>query len=307
MILSALIFILGFLCAVFLTILAAPLFWRRAHYLWQKRQEIKLPLSLTAIEADRDLLRATHAVALRKAQMQTADWRAKHSQALLKISADHSELAKLPVLQQELKLSRIEHHQDQQKINALNNELARLQSALHSSLSENQQSQQRNDGLQAHIQGLQQDVAASQSEADRQRRDASELRQQKKQLNHMKSELASQVALLKTSLETEKSRNEALEQKLHRLITELSDVQEKLERQSKASVGQQGNVARLSQQDLNLRDMISDLAAEMVAKTAQQEGEQSPIHALLQNPEAETIAASPNAQKSLAARIKDIS
>jgi hypothetical protein len=64
----------------------------------------------------------------------------------------------------------------------------------------------------------------------------------------------------------------------------------------------------LSDQDYKLRESISELAAEMVIKTAAQEGEASPIPALLQE-KAEPSAPFPSGKKrkskSLAKRIKD--
>jgi len=58
---ATLIFILGFLSAVFLTVLVAPAIWRRAVALTHRRVEAALPLSLNEIRADKDALRAEHA------------------------------------------------------------------------------------------------------------------------------------------------------------------------------------------------------------------------------------------------------
>ncbi len=315
MIQSALVFLLGFLCAAFLILLAAPLFWRRAHYLWQKQMAARLPVSLTAIEADRDLLRAAHAVALRKAEMQTAALREKHTKAMLQISADRSELEKIQPLQQELAQFKTEQHNDRNRISALQDELGALQQHRHSAQEENARLQRQSEALSKLSDTLRQEVSARETEADRLRREAHDLRQDKKQLNSAKSELASQVVALETSLESEKRRNQALEDKLHRLITELSDTQERLERQGKDRLRAQNlseNTAQaLSADDQKLRDSISELAAEMVARTAAQEGETSPIHALLKDAPEATQTAAQNGKKktrpkSLAGRIKKI-
>lgn len=305
MIQSVLVFLLGFLCAAFLILLAAPLFWRRAHYLWQKQMAAQLPMSLTAIEADRDMLRAAHAISLRKAQLQTSEIREKHTQALLKISTDRGELEKLPPLQQELEVLKIRLQDDKQQLAALQNNLKQLQTKQEASLKENGRLQRQNETLNQLSETLRLEAVQKDIEADRLRREASDLRQDKKQLNSINSELASQVTVLKTSLESEKHRNQALEDKLHRLITELSDVQEKLDRQSKIA---DNNNRTLSDQDYKLRETISELAAEMVVKTAAQEGKTSPIPALLQeNSEASAPVSSSRKRKSksLAKRIKD--
>ncbi|MDR0253107.1 MAG: hypothetical protein LBI75_07980 [Brucellaceae bacterium] len=311
MIQSALVFLLGFLCAAFLILLAAPLFWRRAQYLWQKQMAAQLPLSLTEIEADRDMLRAAHAVELRKAEMQTAAMREKHTQALLKISTDRSELEKIEPLQQELDVFRIQQQDDRQQLNTLQSSLKKLQEKQASVTEDYEREKRHNEALSQLSDTLRTEVKQRDNEADRLRREAGDLRQDKKQLNSANSELASQVTALKTSLESEKHRNQALEEKLHRLITELSDTQEKLERQSKSR--SDDNTSRtLSDQDNKLRETISDLAAEMVARTVAQEGEKSPIPELLkEKPAAETKTPAParkkKKSKSLAGRIKDVS
>lgn len=305
MIQSVLVFLLGFLCAAFLILLAAPLFWRRAHYLWQKQMTAQLPMSLTAIEADRDMLRAAHAVSLRKAEMQTVEIREKHTQALLKISTDRHELEKIRPLQQELEVLKIQLQDDKQQLTALQNNLKQLQAKQEATITENNRLQRQSEALNQLSETLRQETAQKDTEADRLRREANDTRQDKKQLNSINSELASQVTALKTSLDSEKHRNQALEEKLHRLITELSDVQEKLDHQSKnAGTNNHG----LSDQDYKLRETISELAAEMVIKTAAQEGEASPIPALLQEKaEPSSLPSSGNKKKSksLAKRIKD--
>lgn len=61
---SVLFFILGVAATTLVLILLAPAIWRRALYLAHKVLASEVPLSLTEIEADRDFLRARHAVEL---------------------------------------------------------------------------------------------------------------------------------------------------------------------------------------------------------------------------------------------------
>ena len=56
MIESILFFSLGFLCAGFLALMVAPSIWRRAVSMTRRRIEASVPLSLSDIEADKDLL-----------------------------------------------------------------------------------------------------------------------------------------------------------------------------------------------------------------------------------------------------------
>ncbi|WP_295896863.1 hypothetical protein [uncultured Bartonella sp.] len=61
---SVLFFILGVAATTLVLILLAPAIWRRALYLARKVLASEVPMSLTEIEADRDFLRARHAVEL---------------------------------------------------------------------------------------------------------------------------------------------------------------------------------------------------------------------------------------------------
>jgi chromosome segregation ATPase len=66
---ATLIFVLGFLAAVFLGVLVAPAIWRRAVVLTRRRIEATLPLSLNEIRADKDAMRAEYAMAVRRLEM----------------------------------------------------------------------------------------------------------------------------------------------------------------------------------------------------------------------------------------------
>lgn len=61
---SVLFFILGAAITAFVLTLFAPIMWRRALYLARKAVKTEVPLSLTEVEADRDFLRASHALEL---------------------------------------------------------------------------------------------------------------------------------------------------------------------------------------------------------------------------------------------------
>lgn len=69
MIQATLIFILGFLSAVFLAVLVAPAIWRRAVALTRRRIEAALPLTMNEIRADKDAVRAEYAMATRKLEV----------------------------------------------------------------------------------------------------------------------------------------------------------------------------------------------------------------------------------------------
>ncbi|MCI5074432.1 hypothetical protein [Oricola sp.] len=72
---SVLIFTLGFLAASLLALVAAPAIWRRAVYLTRKRIEAALPLTINELNAEKDALRAEHAMAMRRLELRLKDTR----------------------------------------------------------------------------------------------------------------------------------------------------------------------------------------------------------------------------------------
>ncbi|MCB1494131.1 MAG: hypothetical protein KDJ77_20380 [Rhodobiaceae bacterium] len=94
MVLSVLVFVLGFCCAALFALLLVPYVWRRAVRLTRKRLEDGLPLSLNDIRADRDELRAEVAVSQRKLEQKVekaleseASVRAENGKHLAKIDS----------------------------------------------------------------------------------------------------------------------------------------------------------------------------------------------------------------------------
>ncbi|MEC9368515.1 MAG: hypothetical protein VX871_07460, partial [Pseudomonadota bacterium] len=69
MIQSIMLAALGFLVALLLGLLAAPVFWRRAVRLTAQRIESTLPMTVAEIQADKDQLRAEFAIRLRRIEM----------------------------------------------------------------------------------------------------------------------------------------------------------------------------------------------------------------------------------------------
>jgi len=69
MIETVMLFALGFVSALLLTLLLAPAVWRRAVRLTKIEMEATMPLSVTDIQADKDILRAEYAVEMRRLEL----------------------------------------------------------------------------------------------------------------------------------------------------------------------------------------------------------------------------------------------
>ena len=82
----ALLIMLGFCAAGLLALLIAPTIWRRAVRLTTKRLDATLPLSLSEIEAGKDLLRASYAIQIRRLEAGLNKARDKSASQLVEIS-----------------------------------------------------------------------------------------------------------------------------------------------------------------------------------------------------------------------------
>ncbi|MEC9244915.1 MAG: hypothetical protein VYB05_09095 [Pseudomonadota bacterium] len=86
MITTILLILLGFFIAGFLALLLAPLVWRRAVRLTTKRIEASMPLSANELEAEKDRLRASHAMAARRLEMNIETLNRKTSSQLVELA-----------------------------------------------------------------------------------------------------------------------------------------------------------------------------------------------------------------------------
>ncbi|HEY7644036.1 MAG TPA: hypothetical protein VH858_03285 [Hyphomicrobiales bacterium] len=82
----ALLIMLGFCVGGLIALLLAPTLWQRAVRLTTKRLESTMPMSLSDIEADKDLLRASYAITIRRLESSLSKARDKSANQLVDIS-----------------------------------------------------------------------------------------------------------------------------------------------------------------------------------------------------------------------------
>ena len=82
----ALLIMLGFCVGGLIALLLAPTLWHRAVRLTTKRLEATLPMSLSDIEADKDLLKASYAIKIRRLEAGLSKAREKSANQLVEIS-----------------------------------------------------------------------------------------------------------------------------------------------------------------------------------------------------------------------------
>jgi predicted nucleic acid-binding Zn-ribbon protein len=95
MIQSIMLVALGFLIATLGALLLAPSFWRRAERLTTRRLERTMPMSIADTEADRDQLRASYAIVIRRLEAALSREKMRCARRLVKISKLEMEIASL--------------------------------------------------------------------------------------------------------------------------------------------------------------------------------------------------------------------
>ncbi|EEY26748.1 MULTISPECIES: hypothetical protein [Brucella] len=301
---------LGVLVAVFVVVLLGPSVWRRAFFLARRQVQAELPITLAEIRADRDGLRAEHAVAVSKLEQLLKLERGKTAEQKVTLARQQDELKRIPLLEQNI--ARLEKRLGEEEKGA-----AEARQARDTALEKAEILQAELERVQGHYVALESladtlriEISAHEAEISRLMSEITEMRHDRKDATARYNELSTQLTAAQTKLKSETRRNGELQQKLEKLISELSDAQEKLERQNRHGDGalMSADQIEIARQNAALREEMATLAARMVAITAEREGPNSPIHKLLKGTAlTEKGKGKKNkAPKSLATRIRDM-
>ncbi|MEN8632085.1 hypothetical protein WKR19_05320 [Brucella melitensis] len=301
---------LGVLVAVFVVVLLGPSVWRRAFFLARRQVQAELPITLAEIRADRDGLRAEHAVAVSKLEQLLKLERGKTAEQKVTLARQQDELKRIPLLEQNI--ARLEKRLGEEEKGA-----AEARQARDTALEKAEILQAELERVQGHYVALESladtlriEISAHEAEISRLMSEITEMRHDRKDATARYNELSTQLTAAQTKLKSETRRNGELQQKLEKLISELSDAQEKLEQQNRHGDGalMSADQIEIARQNAALREEMATLAARMVAITAEREGPDSPIHKLLKGTAlTEKGKGKKNkAPKSLATRIRDM-
>lgn len=237
-------FALGFLCAAFLAALVAPAIWSRAVMLTRRRIEASLPLTLDEIRADKDSLRAEHAVATRRLEMDLKAAKAKASEQSLRLARSSKDVkaiateretnkADLSRIEAEARELRAELRRRDDGMQALSSALARTEEMLQAQRSEFAKLGKDFEEASLTSSARQIEIVARETEIDRLNNDISTLKGQRKTIELSSRNADSAVNMARLSAETEKRRADSLDARLLKLVGDLADRDEKLERRDR--------------------------------------------------------------------------
>ncbi len=303
MIQSALIFILGVLVAVFVVVLLGPTVWRRAFFLARRQVQAELPITLAEIRADRDGLRAEHAVNTSRLEQRLKLEREKTSAQLIRLGQLHDDLKRYSTLETDMTALREMLGARDKLIEEITNERDNFAEKAEIVAAEVDRLKKHLSSLQELADTLRIELSAKEADYGRLANEMSELRRERKDASVRYNEVSTQLTAAQTELKTEKRRNTELQQKLDKLIADFSDAQERLERHARIGSSVSTASGDILKENAMLREEMSVLAAKVVAATAMHEGDSSPIHKLLEAEETKNSASRP---KSLASRIREL-
>lgn len=241
MVQSILFFVLGFLTAGFLVLLIAPSVWRRAVSVTRQRVEAKLPMTLDEIRADKDSLRAEHAMALRKVEVQLKSAQEKLLSQAVELSrsreaqkAHATDHANKDRTVSELEATRGSLNEDiskrDEQIKALAGQLVEAESMLEKRAQEIEEIGRLYDEASLSSSNRQIELVSRESEIGKLSDDMSALRSQRKDSDKRVVELEADNKAVREALLAETKRAVDLDKKLQQMVSSLSDRDDKLER-----------------------------------------------------------------------------
>lgn len=286
----------------------APTIWRRAVFLTRKRIESAVPLTANELQADKDKLRAEHAMALRRVEMLVGKLRAKstldaqnnvqQSEEIKLLSADLASQGEVNVsldksllsMNQKLSDNGLEIQDSNLQLSTTSAELAARTGQLESLTRLHQEAEKRISHDDRRLVEFELDVAKLKTiVADlREKR-----RKDQEKVRDTRAESTATAELLKN----EKVRSAENEKKFERVVAEKSDVEVKLTRHEKAisrskekQLGQEADLQELEQRLADSLDERKSLEKELgdmtlrfnkVAKAAGSEQPDKAIAALM--------------------------
>ena len=244
MVQSILFFVLGFLTAGFLMLLVAPAVWRRAVSMTRRRVEAKLPMTLEEIRADKDSLRAEHAMALRKVEVQLKAAQEKLLSQAIELSraretrkALDTERAEKGRALSELEASRATMHDEiarrDEQVKALAAQLAEAERLLELRSQEIEEIGRLYDEASLSSSNRQIELVSREGELDKLSDEMLALRNQRKDVDRRASELEVDNKSLREALKVETKRSGENDRKMERMLAQLSDRDDKLERRER--------------------------------------------------------------------------
>ena len=272
MIQTALSFALGFLVAAALVLLVAPAFWRRAVRLTRESLEASMPLSGEELQARIDSVRAEHAMEMRRLEMKAEAIKKKAAQDLVEITRHREEandLRKACRERDDALVALQSRHDDlnarlvasEETVRKLEARMATTDDQLSERMAEVDELSRLYEESSLTASTRQIELVNRESDMERLNETIVRLRNERNEAERAMKEAQRGKIDMEEAFAAERKRVAGLERKIERMMTTLSNRDEKLERREK-------EVERLKEQikagggDSQASDRLTELEAE---------------------------------------------
>ena len=280
MIESILFFVLGFLGAGFLALMVAPAIWRRAVVLTRRRIEASVPLSVNEIQADKDRMRAEFAMSTRRLEMSIKSFKEKAASQILEINRNREELRRLAeeradknealtALETGASELRTELRRREEQLQQLSYKLIDAEKLLEERALEMEKMGRMYDEASFSSSSRQIELVARETEVEKLSTDVADMRNQRRDVEQRLREAASENKALQDELKLERRKAADLEARLERLMTNLSDREEKLDRREKEMERLREQVKLESSSESEMSAALSDAQEQKVKLEAE--------------------------------------
>lgn len=244
MVQNLLIFALGFLSAGFIAVAAGPAIWARAVALTKRRIEATVPLTLNELQADKDQQRAEFAMTARKLELGVKATREKLTLAQVEVTRLEAERQLLESQRDQLNAKVAEKDNlladagDQlkrraEKISALEARQAELTGALEEKTSHLHDRELQISNLMIDADSRRIELATKMTEQERLAGEISEARSSRTSVEQNLRSTANQLRAAQEAQRADKRRITELEKKSERMVAQLSDREDRLDRREK--------------------------------------------------------------------------
>jgi len=240
---SGLFFVLGFLVATLLALLLAPPIWRRAVILTRERIERSVPLTLNEIQADKDQLRAEHAMAARRLEISLEKQRTEASEQFVELNNRRDEVLDLKktLTERDTRIDALETLEAElrntigdleARLNHTSGTLASTKAQLEDRIEALIEMDTRHREMQEDVDSQKIELVSRETKLDNMQNEALKTRKQLKETRSDLDRVKSELRVVNGNLEQEKKRYEKLLQKNTEQQGRYVDLEGRLERRN---------------------------------------------------------------------------
>ncbi len=247
MVQSVLLFALGFLAAAFLAFLFAPAIWQRAVHLTKKRIEASVPLTLNEVQADKDQQRAEFALSTRKLEINVKSLKEKVTTQQIEVTRVNQELALMAKEREQLNKTIDELQSQAGDMNAtlqqraievatLETKRSELELLIEARLRDVEEREHAIRNLTIEADSRRIELAAQSTAKEQLAGQVTEIRQVRHTVEQKLRSTANELRSAQEAARADRRKIADLEKKHDRLVAQLTDREEKLERRERELV-----------------------------------------------------------------------